>query len=232
MPADKKNQIPKTTKSTQSFLNIAEIRSDTLIMDSGAYLAVVAVSSTNFALKSQEEQNALIFGYQNFVNSLDFPIQILMQSRKMDIHNYIEKVKKMMEQQTNELLRVQTAEYIEFISKLIENASIMNKSFYVVISYLPPIIKGSSGSGGLFGGLFGKKESAASQTSSNLKEFEENRLKLEQHVNTVVAGLSALGLRSIALGTEELTELLYNSYNFDAGPLFDAGNINQIKIEN
>lgn len=226
-----KNKTKEVIKSTQSFLSISEIRSDTIIMDSGNYLAVVAVSSTNFSLKSQEEQDALIFGYQNFVNSLDFPIQILMQSRKMDIHNYIEKVKNIMEQQTNELLRVQTAEYIEFITKLIENASIMNKSFYVVVPYLPPYIKGSGSGGGFLSGLFGGKPNVAAQAASSIKDFEENRLKLAQRVNTVVAGLSALGLRSIQLGTEELTELLYNSYNFDAGPLFDAGNINQIKIQ-
>lgn len=216
-----------TIKSTQSFLSIAEIKENTIVLDNGSYLAVIAVSSTNFSLKSQEEQNAMVYGYQNFLNSLDFSIQILMQSRKMDIHAYLDKLKLIMEQQTNELLRVQTGEYIEFISKLIENASIMNKSFYVVVSYLPAYIK--KGSGGLLSNLFAGKN-AAQKASEEIQNFQENRLKLEQRINTVVAGLSALGLRSISLKTEELTELLYNSYNFDAGPIFDASKIDEIKI--
>ena len=130
-------------KPTQAFLRMAEIKNDTLIMEDGTLRAILAVSSTNFDLKSQDEQNALIYNYQRFLNSLEFPIQILMQSRKMEISGYIEKLKRLTEKQTNELLRVQTAEYTEFISRLIENASIMNKNFYVkfIKKKLPFFIK-------------------------------------------------------------------------------------------
>src|SRR6185436_20300745 len=101
--------------------------------DDGTLRGILAVSSTNFDLKSQEEQNSIIFGFQRFLNSLEFPVQILMQSRKMEIGGYIDKLKRLAEKQTNELLRVQTAEYTEFISRLIENASIMNKNFYIIV---------------------------------------------------------------------------------------------------
>lgn len=95
-------------KSTVEFLKFSEIKEDILILDDANFCAIVAISSTNYALKNQEEQDALIYGYQNFLNSLDFPLQIVMQSRKMDIHIYLDKVKKQMDLQTNELLRIQT----------------------------------------------------------------------------------------------------------------------------
>lgn len=215
------------TKSTQSYLTISNIKQDTLITESGELCAVVAVSSTNFALKSQEEQDALIYGYQSFLNSLDFPIQILMQSRKIDIHIYLEKVKKIMEQQTNELLRVQTAEYIEFITQLIENASIMNKNFYIIISYSAAKIDNKKTKNFL---SFFKRTDAKGQATEKLKDFQEQRLKLDQRINTVIGGLSSLGLKCLTLKTPEITELLYNSYNMDSGPLINSGNLENIKL--
>ena len=228
MAKDKNQQL----KSTQSYLRVSEIKSDTMIMDDGTYAAVIAVSSTNFALKSQEEQNALIAGYQSFLNALDFTIQILMQSRKMEIAGYIEKLKLLMEQQTNELLRVQTAEYIEFISKLVESASIMNKSFYIVVSYTPALIENSAAKKGFLDIFRRRNASAQAQDlAERAKDFQEHRMRLEQRVNTVISGLSGLGLKSIPLRTEEIIELLYNSYNLDAGPLIDPSKLSEIKIK-
>lgn len=221
--AEKKVQV----KSTQSYLTLSEIKSGTLITENGNMSSVIAVSSTNFALKSQEEQQALIYGYQNFLNSIDFPIQILMQSRKMDVHVYLEKVRKVMEQQTNELLRVQTAEYIEFISKLIENASVMNKNFYIIVSYNAGALPTTTGG---FMSLFKKKTTPSDNATEKFKDFQDKKTKLDQRVNTVIAGLSGLGLKCLPLGTEEITELLYQSYNLDAGALLDAEKIENIKL--
>jgi hypothetical protein len=221
-----KTEKPKF-KSTQSYLNLKEIKSDTLILEDNTYCAIIAVSSINFSLKSQDEQNALIYGYQNFLNSLDFSIQILMQSRKMDVHSYLEKVRLEMERQTNELLRIQTAEYIQFIDNLISNASIMNKSFYVIVTYGAAAINVKA-SGGLLH-TFGKKDASA-QLSQDLATFKDEKLKLEQRINTVLAGLAGLGLRCARLQTTEIVELLYSSYNFGAGPLIDASKLGEINL--
>ena len=225
-----KNQ-PKL-KSTQSYLKVADIHDGVMIMEGGTYCSVIAVSSTNFALKSQEEQNALIYGYQNFLNSLDFEIQILMQSRKMDIHVYLESVRKMMEQQTNELLRIQTQEYIEFISKLVDKSSIMNKNFFVIIPHAVGILNVPSSGGGFFSKLFGAKPTVSGQAAAKSEKFAAEKQKLDQKVNTVIGGLSGLGLKSIPMNTEQLTELLYNSYNFEAGPLIDTQRLEDIKLTN
>jgi hypothetical protein len=200
--------------STQSHLDVAEIRESTIVLRDGSMRAVIVVSSTNFSLKSGDEQNALIQSYQGFLNSLEYPIQILMQSRKLDIHSYLDKLRAVMQQQTNELLRLQTQEYIEYIAKLIEFASIMNKTFYVVIPYSPFVTK--EGVMKKISDLFNPVRGI----SLKKQEFEANREALYQRVNQVTGALNGMGLRTLILSTEELVELLYNSYNLDtASPI-------------
>ena len=127
----------KLGNPTQSFLKLSEIRDDCIIMQDGTLRAVLTVSSTNFDLKSEEEQNALIYAYQRFLNSLEFHIQIILQSRKMDIGDYTGKLKGMMDRQTNELLRMQTGEYIEFINRLVESANVMVSSVRFLVQVRP-----------------------------------------------------------------------------------------------
>lgn len=225
MELEMKNKNKPVGKTTQSFLRISEIKSDTVVLDDGTLRAILAVSSTNFDLKSQDEQNAIIFSYQRFLNSLTFPVQILMQSRKMEIGGYLEKLKHISEKQTNELLRVQTTEYMEFIGRLIENASIMNKNFYVIVplgqSIFPP-------AGGFFANLFGggkTKEAAA-----RIENFEKARVDLDNRVTAILSSLSSVGLRAVRLRTEEIIQLYYNSYNFEAGPVIDPTQLSEIKI--
>lgn len=201
----------KPAASTQAYLDIAEIKENTVVMKDGSLRAVVVVSSVNFSLKSGDEQNALISAYQNFLNSLEFPIQILMQSRKLDIHAYLDKLSAVMQQQTNELLRLQTQEYIEYVGKLIEFASIMSKTFYVVI----PLTNSSVKTGFLT--RLTNLLSPANEITLQQSDFEKSREEMGKRVNQVVGGLSGMGLKCIPLNTEELVELMYNSYNLNTG---------------
>lgn len=211
---------------TQSFLKLSEIRDDCIIMQDGTLRLVLTVSSTNFDLKSEEEQNALIYNYQRFLNSLDFHIQILLQSRKMDIGEYTEKLKGMMERQTNELLRMQTSEYIEFINRLVESANVMNKNFYVIIPYEMSIKP--AGGGGIFSRLFGTGK--AQQLTAKSKAFEEYKKLIDERGATVASNLSSAGLRVVRLNTDQLIELVYNSYNFGSGPTIDASQLPNVTI--
>src|SRR3989344_3045242 len=140
----KKNSNP--AYSTQKYINVAEIKENTLILKDGSLRAVIAVSSTNFALKSEDEQNALVAAYQGMLNSLDFPIQILIHSRVLDINSYLGKLKGLAGGQTNELLRIQMNEYIEYIGKLVEFANIMSKNFYVIVPFSANPVKETLGS--------------------------------------------------------------------------------------
>lgn len=204
----------KPSASTQAYLDVAEIKEGTIIMRDGSIRAVLVVSSINFSLKSGDEQNALISSYQNFLNSLEFPIQILLQSRKLDIHAYLDKLRSIMQQQTNELLRMQTQEYIEYIGKLIEFASIMNKTFYVVVPLTTSAVK--IGVVSKVMNLF----SPAGEISVKKRDFDRIRGELMERVNQVGSGLGSMGLKTLSLNTEELVELIYNSYNLNtASPI-------------
>ncbi len=211
-------------ESTQRYLKIAEIKDDTIIMKDGSLRAVVAVSSTNFALKSEDEQNALIAAYQSFLNSLDFPVQILIHSRVLDINSYLEKLKGLMAGQTNELLRIQMNEYVEYVARLVEYSSIMSKTFYVVIPYTTAPVKEN------FTGRLRKILNPALSIASREEDFEKAKLKLEERLNHVVGGLGTMGLRSFVLKTPELLELLYSSYNFETASPLHAESIKGIEI--
>lgn len=212
-------------KTTQSFLRIAEIKNDTVVLDTGTLRAILGVSSTNFDLKSQDEQNAIIFNFQRFLNSLDFPIQILMQSRKMEIGSYIEKLKSLADKQTNELLRVQTVEYIEFINRLIDNASIMNKNFYIVV----PLDENTFPSPpGFLSKIFANGK--AKEVQHRVENFEKSKEKLDNRVASIVSNLGGIGIRGVRLKTEEIIQLYYNSYNFDTAPVLDPTKLAEMKI--
>lgn len=212
-------------KTTQSFLRVAEIKNDTVVMDDGTLRGILAVSSTNFDLKSQDEQNSIIYNFQHFLNSLDFPIQILMQSRKMEIGTYLEKLKRIAERQTNELLRVQTSEYIDFISRLIDNASIMNKNFYIIVPEGESIRPRAAG---FLSRIFGDGKSR--EIKEKMENFERVKEKLDTRLTSVMANLTGVGIRAGRLKTEELIQLYYNSYNFESGPVIDPTQLKDIKI--
>jgi hypothetical protein len=225
MKMDMQNKNKTLGKTTQSFLRLSEIKNDTVVMDDGTMRAILAVSSTNFDLKSEDEQNSIIYSFQRFLNSLEFPIQILMQSRKMEIAGYLEKLKGLAEKQTNELLRVQTSEYIEFISRLIDNASIMNKNFYVIIPLNENVFPKAAG---FFSRILGNGKEK--QVEQKIENFEKMKEKLDIRVTAITSNLSSMGVRGVRLKTEEIIQLYYNSYNFETAPIIDPASLKDIKI--
>jgi len=198
-------------KTTQEFVPIKEVRDGLIIMKDGSMKAVVLSSSLNFALKSSAEQEAIIYQFQNFLNSLDFSIQISIQSRELDIRPYLATLEKQYNQQLNDLLKIQIKEYIQFIKSFIENSHIMSKTFFVVISFNPTFIVGPKKDGGLGKFLPNANKKTGAQEKND--HFEENRTQLEQRVAVVQQGLLRCGIRSVSLGTEETIELFYKLFN-------------------
>lgn len=198
----------KSASSTQGFLLISEVKSDTVVTRDGGLRAIIAVSSTNFVLKSTEEQEAILARYQSFLNALDFPVQILIRSRRLDISAYLRKLREKQMQQANELLRVQTEEYIEYISKLLEFGNIMSKTFYVIVPYAGSLVSKQ----GLLKKFANLLNPAKEIYSSSEKFLEELRV-LNDRVAHIEGGLSSMGLRTMRLNSQELVELLYHSYN-------------------
>jgi len=197
------------TTPTQEFVPIKEIRDGIAILKDNSMRAVIAVSSLNFALKSTQEQEALIYQFQNFLNSLDFSIQISVQSRALDIKPYLETLQKQYNDQLNDLLKIQIQEYIGFIRNFTEEVSIMRKTFYVVIPFTPNILNSKSSGGFLSKIIGGGKKNTASSNSG----FDENRTQIEQRIGVVQQGLLRCGLRSIELGTNEMVEIFYKLFN-------------------
>jgi len=195
-----------SSQATQDFVPIREVRDGIIVLKDGSLRAVLLTSSLNFSLKSEDEQKALILQFQNFLNSLEFSVQISIQSRKLDIRPYIALLEERYAAQTGELLKIQTREYIEFIKNFTESSNIMTKNFFVVVPYNPAIINSQGGIGGFF-----KKSGDAK--SNAVAQFEENRSQLEQRIGVVVQGLSRVGVRVAQLGTEEAIELFYKAFN-------------------
>lgn len=196
------NQTP-----TQQFIDIAGIKDGLVILKNGSYRLILSVSAINFSLKSEQEQNALIFQYQSFLNSLHFPIQIVIQSKRLDLNQYLKKVEKLKSTQKNELIALQTEDYIDFVSQLINVANIMKKSFFVVVGFDPTSLKKPSMVDKLF-----KKESPGQLRVSD-QEFKHHKEQILQHANVVATGLGSLGLHCVQMTTEEIIELFYKIYN-------------------
>lgn len=198
------------SKTTQEFVPIREIRDGVVILKDGSMRALVLASSLNFALKSTDEQNSIILQFQNFLNSLDFSVQIFIQSKKLDIRPYIALLEERYKEQTTELMKIQTREYIEFIKTFVEQSNIMTKSFFVIVPYTPPMITASKNP---IANMVNKKAKAAAAATVPNAEFDEYRSQLEQRVGVVEQGLVRCGIRVAELGTEEVVELYYKIFN-------------------
>ena len=191
--------------STQQFLEIDQIREGIIILKNRSLRGVIMVSSLNFALKSEDEQNAIIYQFQNFLNSLDFSIEIVAQSRRLNITGYLDKLKELEKAQENELLKVQTADYRKFIQNSIVEGSIMSKNFFVVIPFTLIEIPGMKTT----------KEGEERQPAATLSEerFQRAKTQLWQRVEFVALGLRRCGLHCVPLNTSELIELFWGLYH-------------------
>lgn len=196
-----------TKPSTQKFVPIHDVRDGVVILKDGGLRAVLMASSVNFALKSQDEQHAILSQFQSFLNTLDFSVQIYIQSRELDIKPYLDLLRSREPLQDNDLMQVQLREYIGFIEQFTKDVDVMTKSFFVVIPYTPASLNISGGFGKLFRGK-SKNDPALLQT-----RFEEDRSQLHQRIAVVEQGLNRVGVRTIVLGTDECIELFYHLFN-------------------
>ncbi|MFA4872232.1 MAG: hypothetical protein WC610_04225 [Patescibacteria group bacterium] len=216
----------KKTPQTQKYVSIAEIKDDAVVLRDGTLRAVLLISSINFALKSDEEQNAIIAGYVSFLNSLDTSLQIVIQSRRLNLDEYVATLKKAEKEQTNDLLKLQTAEYRQYITELVELGDIMTKRFYVVVPYNPVSNKKRS-----FWSHTKDVLSPTGMLNLNQKQFLKRRKELFILVDKIISGLSSMSLRSSILDTQSLIELYYNTYNPSVSEREKMADIQKLKVE-
>ena len=201
-------------KAAQEFVPIKEVRNGVIILKDGGLRAVLIASSINLSLKSADEQMAIISQFQSFLNGLDFPTQIVMQSRRLDIRPYLMTLEARLKEQNEQLLKIQTKEYIEFIKSFTDEVNIMTKTFFVIVPYSYNVIKQG---GGFIDNLFNssgpKKSTGTTKKDVDLASFEEKRTQLDQRVGVIIGGLGGLGIKSSQLNTEEIVELFYKTFN-------------------
>lgn len=216
-----------TGTETQRFIDIAEIKENVVVLKDGTLRGVLLVPSVNFALKSEIEQDALIAGYRDLINSLEYPVQVVIQSRKLNLEQYIQSLRDLEKVQQNELLKAQMVSYREFIKEILEIGQIMTKRFYVVVPFSPYSRKQKS----FFTKL--KEVLTPGQTIKvSQKFFEQYRKELETRMGQVQGSLVSLGLGNVQqIDTRGLIELYYNAYNpisSAAQPLKDT---DQLRVE-
>ncbi len=204
----KKITKSSASSATQQYLDVAEVKEDVIVLKNGSFRAVLAVSAINFDLKSSQEQTAIIEQYQNFLNSIDFPIQILISSRKLNTDKYLKFISDKEKMQPNELLRLQISEYKNFVQQLVSVANIMDKNFYIVIPFSPIESKEKGFIENLMA-RFNPQKNILDKRSN----FRIYKNQLYQRVDHVSAALSGMGVSMIPLKTQELIELMFNSYN-------------------
>ena len=208
--------------STQKKVAIQEIRDGVVILKDGSYRTILMVNAVNFNLKSEAEQQSLIGAYQNFLNGLSFPLQIVTQSRTLDLDEYLDSLKAIAQTQSNDLLRTQTNEYVNFVQELIGVANIMSKTFYVVVPLSDAPVKS--------GGLFGFLRRGSNSPVSLGKRFDQIKADLLERTTLISSGLASLGLSNIQLNTEELIELFYTSYNPDTAQRQKLFSVNSVDV--
>ncbi len=204
--------MPTNTKvkaqATQDFVPIKEVRDGVIILKDGALRVLLMASSINLALKSQDEQQAIIAQFQNFLNSLEFTVEFFVQSRDLDIRPYIALLQDRYAQELDELMKIQIREYMAFIKDFTERANIMTKNFFIVVPYDPALINRG---GGVLGSLLPGRSGGAAALSD--EQFEQYRTQLEQRSAVIEQGLVRTGVRVVKLGTEEVIELFYKLFN-------------------
>jgi len=196
-------------KAAQEFVPIREVRDGIVVLKDGGLRAIVLANSTNLSLKSDDEQKATIMQFQNFLNTLDFSVQISIESRRLDIRPYLLLLEERMQVQSEPLLKLQTREYIAFIRNFTESVSIMTKSFFVVVPYTHVTLGQDSG---IFKKIFPNRNTKEEKAAKAV-DFEEQRSQLEQRVSVIQQGLAGCGIKSAQLGTEEVVELFYKVFN-------------------
>jgi hypothetical protein len=197
------------SQAAQDFVPIKEVRDGIITLKDGSMCSLILASSINLSLKSSDEQQAIINGFQTFLNSLDFSLQIVVQSRRLDIKPYLIMLEEKEKKQIEPLLKIQTKEYMEFIKQFTDEVAIMKKSFVLVVPYGDSQLQNSQN---IIKDMFGKK-SDEEKNQDKILAFEEKRTQLEQRIAVITQGLGRIGVRSVQLGTEEIVELFYKIFN-------------------
>ncbi len=201
-----------SSQATQEFVPIKEVRDGIVILKDGSLRALLMASSINLALKSADEQQAIVGQFQNFLNSLEFTVQFSVESRQLDIRPYTTLLEDRYTATLDDLMKIQIREYIAFIKDFTERSNIMSKNFFIIVPYDPALIARGSGIGATLGALLPSGGGESNTTLTN-EQFEQYRSQIEERIAVIEQGMVRTGVRMVKLGTEEVIELFYKLFN-------------------
>ncbi len=206
--------MPAENGAIQNIISIDQIKNDSVVLKGGGLRKILLVSGIDFELKSDEERDVIVFGYQEFLNSLNFSLQVVIHSRKMNIDGYLKEIDALKGGEVSSLLKNMIDDYRDFVASFVSKNPIMSKTFFVAVPYDPIKIPeaGLAATKKIFG-LFGKKKGFGGSLADNQSKIEEGLRQLDLRVDQVVSGLNRIGLRAVPLTEPELVELFYNFYN-------------------
>lgn len=225
--------VAANPNSTQNVLEIAEIRDGIVIMNDGSFRSVVMVKSINFDLMSPQEQEAVEYAYQGFLNSLYFPIQIFMRSQKVDLEPYIGKLDKIRTEHDNMLLAMLMEDYINYINALSQQTNIMDKRFYIIVPFSPQVDmqRALASSKTFLSGLTNLFSKQEHHVVINEADLEKAKAELRNRVQAVLAGLLQCNIQGLPLDTQELIELYYDTYNPDTATRQQLKNFDELSAD-
>lgn len=223
---EKNKKANRATPNTQKYLQISEIKENVVILKDGSLRAVILVSSINFALKSSDEQQALVAGYIDFINSFKDPFQIVIQSRKLNMDKYLTNLKVLENDQKNELLKAQMSSYRQYIQELVDLGDIMTKRFYVVVTYSP-----DPGETKTFFQRLNQVIRPGALIKLSQSNFDKQKHELDIRVSQVGGQLASMGLKAVQLDTQSLIELYYSIYNPTTAANQPLEDINDVRME-
>ena len=232
-PTQQNRQQKINPNSTQNSLLIAEIRDGIVIMNDGSFRSIIMAKSINFDLMSPQEQEAVEYAYQGFLNSLYFPIQIEVISERVDLKPYLDKLDKIRTEHDNMLLAVLMNDYLNYIDELSQQTNIMDKKFYIVVPYFPQmnIKKPIDPSTNFLTGVLNMFSKKPQHVTINEGQLEEAKTELRSRVQAALGGLLQAGIQGLPLDTEELIELYYNCYNPDTATRQEIKNFNDLSVD-
>lgn len=206
-------KVKKEEGATFELIDISQIKDDVIVLKSGGLRKILLTSGVNFDLQAEEEKEAIIAGFQDFLNSLNFSIQIIIHSRKLNISGYLKQIERRFEQERSPLLKEMITSYKGFIGDFVSQNPIMSKTFFIAVPFDPISIPQAGKALFRFFKKNKNKEKQQQQSEHDVKSFVQNAQKLDSRVAEVVDGLNLFGLRAVPLVENEIIELLYNFYN-------------------
>ncbi|MBI2062577.1 MAG: hypothetical protein HYT64_02725 [Candidatus Yanofskybacteria bacterium] len=199
-----------TVQSTKQLVEVANIIDNIVLLKNGSLRAVIEVSAINFELRSEEEQTAILQNFQRFVNSTDFPLQIVVNSRKLNVDEYLKLIERSSDELANELLKIQAAEYKKFVGELSDLSNIMSKKFYIVVPFYVFEAPTKAGITQSVKSIFKPSAIVRELTPEQLETYKSQLL---QRTELIFDGLIGLGLKTKLLEKDDLMNLFYGLYN-------------------